>query len=90
MNNGWITDRDPTREECGDSFDCKRQFQVTIEQKTEACGYLTIAMDYVYETIRGKEVGRWKWENRLSPWKVLAWKPMSEPYIPTSKEKQMD
>lgn len=75
-NNNWITDRVPTKEECGE-FGCK-EFQVTIPQ---AEGNKTITMDFEYTTIRGKEVARWKWCGRLSPWKVLAWKPLSEPYI---------
>ena len=74
---GWITDRNPTREECGEYGHA--EFQVTIPQSK---GNKTITMDFAYETVRGKEVARWKWCDRLSPWKVLAWKPLDAPYQP--------
>lgn len=79
-NNGWITDREPTKEECGNYGN--KEFQVTIPQPD---GEKTIAMDFVYEIIKGKEVGRWKWSGRLSPWEVLAWKPLDAPYQPKDK-----
>lgn len=75
--NGWITDRIPTKEECGEYGN--REFQVTIPQPS---GNKTITMDFVYETVRGKEVARWKWCGRLPIWEVLAWKPLDEPYQP--------
>lgn len=70
---GWITDRVPTREECGDFG---KEFAVTVD----ANGIKTLVMNYVYETVRGKEVSRWKWMGRISSWKVIAWKPLPEPY----------
>ena len=76
-NNGWITDRNPTMEECGEYGHA--EFQVTIPQSK---GNKTITMDFVYETVRGKEVARWKWCDRLSVWEVLAWKPLDAPYQP--------
>lgn len=72
---GWITDRVPTKEECGRYG--SKEFQVTIPQSN---GNKTVAMDYCYETVKGKEVGRWRWSGKLSPWDVLAWKPMDAPY----------
>ena len=76
-NNGWITDRNPTREECGEYGHA--EFQVTIPQSK---GNETITMDFVYETVRGKEVARWKWHGRLPVWEVLAWKQLDAPYQP--------
>lgn len=72
---GWIADRVPTKEECGRYG--SKEFQVTIPQYN---GNKTVAMDYCYETVKGKEVGRWRWSGKLSPWDVLAWKPMDAPY----------
>lgn len=37
-------------------------------------------MEYVKEIVRNKEVVRWKWRGRISPWEVLAWMPYPEPY----------
>lgn len=71
----WITDRVPTKEECGDSF-LGKEFAVTVD----ANGIKTLAMDFIYETVRGKEVSRWKWMGRISPWKVIAWRELPEPY----------
>ena len=76
-NDSWITDRVPTKEECGEFG--HKEFQVTISQ---AEGNKTITMDFVYETVRGKEVARWKWCGRLPVWEVLAWKPLDAPYQP--------
>lgn len=70
---GWITDRIPTREECNGY---KKEFAVTVD----ANGIKTLVMDFSYETVRGKEVSRWKWRDRISPWEVIAWQPLPEPY----------
>lgn len=70
---GWITDRVPTKEEC-DGY--KKEFAVTVD----ANGIKTMVMDFVYKTVRGKEVSRWKWRDRISPWKVIAWRELPEPY----------
>lgn len=70
---GWITDRDPTKEECRGSY---QTFAVTVD----ANGLTTMAMDFTYEKVRGKEVGRWKWYDRLAPWKVIAWHHLPAPY----------
>lgn len=72
---GWITDRIPTKEECGDSPSGK-EFAVTVCAKSRK----TLVMDFVYETVRGKEVARWKWRDRISPWEVIAWHKLPEPY----------
>lgn len=72
---GWITDRIPTKEECGDSL-LGKEFAVTIDSN----GRKTMVMDFVYETVRGKEVSRWKWRDRISPWEVIAWHKLPEPY----------
>jgi len=69
----WITDRFPTKEECTNN---KKEFAVTVD----ANGMKTLVMDFEYETVRGKEVARWKWRDRLSPWEVIAWRPLPEPY----------
>ncbi len=70
---GWITDRVPTKEECRGSYET---FAVTVN----ANGLKTMAMDFVYEEVRGREVCRWKWHDRLSPWEVIAWYHFPEPY----------
>lgn len=72
---GWITDRIPTKEECGDSPSGK-EFAVTVCANSRK----TLVMDFVYETVRGKEVAHWKWRDRISPWEVIAWHKLPEPY----------
>lgn len=72
---GWITGRTPTKEECGNYG---KTFNVTVD----ANGLQTMSMKFEYETVRGKEVCGWKWFDRLSPWEVIAWKPLPEPYRP--------
>lgn len=71
--NGWIIDRVPTKEECNGY---EKEFAVTVD----ANGIKTLVMDFVYETVRGKEVSRWKWRDRISPWEVIAWHKLPEPY----------
>ena len=78
--NGWITDRIPTKEECGDFR--RNWFQTTVD----ANGLHTIPMQYEYTTSRGKEISRWLAYGRISPWEVIAWKPMDEPYKPEKGE----
>lgn len=70
----WIlcSDRMPTKEEC-ESF---KIFQTTINTENS----VTVLMNFVYETVGNKEVGRWIWGGGVSPWEVIAWKPLSEPY----------
>lgn len=76
-NDDWIpcSERLPSKEECGTYG--SGEFQVTIPQYD---GNKTTVMDYEYTTVRGKEISRWKWNGRLSPWEVIAWKPLSEPF----------
>ncbi len=76
-NNGWIpcSERLPSKEECG-AYGSK-EFQVTIPQ---SCRNKTISMHFAYETVRGKEVARWKWRGSISPWEVIAWKNLDAPY----------
>ena len=73
---GWIKckDRLPTEKECGDY---RGHFLVTVY----ANKHTTMYMEYEYTTVRGKEVGRWIWNDRVNiPWEVIAWQPLPEPY----------
>ena len=70
----WITDRNPTKEECG-------QYGKIFQTTVYASDPKNIPMQFVYETVRGKEIGRWKWNGKISPWEVVAWKNLDEPYI---------
>lgn len=73
---GWITDRIPTKEECGNY---QEHFLVTVY----ADELKTLCMEYEYADIRGEEVGRWIWCGRVNiPWKVIAWRKFPEPYRP--------
>ena len=76
--NGWITDRIPTKEECG-AFG-RGWFLATVNANATT----TIPMQYEYTTVRGKEVSRWLAYGRVSPWNVIAWMPLPEPYKPTN------
>lgn len=40
----------------------------------------TTTMNFVKEKVRGKTVKRWRWKTMLSPWTVIAWKPLPKPY----------
>lgn len=44
---------------------------ITTYNVTTSNGIVT-AMDWENTTIRGKEVSRWLWKERLSPWEVIA------------------
>lgn len=73
---GWIKckDRLPTKKECGDY---RGNFIVTVYTNK----LTTLYMDYEYAIVRGKEVGRWIWNDRVNiPWEVIAWQPLPEPY----------
>lgn len=39
-----------------------------------------VAVDYEKTQVRGKEVIRWLWNNRICPWDVIAWMPYPEAY----------
>lgn len=72
----WIpcSERLPSKEECSKY---REAFIVTVD----ANGLKTMAMEFEYTTIRGKEIGRWIWYDRVNiPWEVIAWKPLPDPY----------
>lgn len=71
---GWIYDRTPTKEECGR---WRGKFLVTVCANEPTVMY----MEYEYTEIRGKEVGRWIWCDKVNiPWEVIAWRKFPEPY----------
>lgn len=49
--------------------------------KTNAYGKSkgVISQDYVTRTVRGKQIRRWEWNNRVSPWITTHWMPLPEP-----------
>lgn len=74
----WITGRNPTKEECGKSG--RKDFQVTIicDGKPQ-----TLVMSFCCGSASGNS--RWEYKDRESQRKVIAWKPLSDPYIPTEE-----
>ncbi len=73
---GWICDRAPTKEECGR---WRGKFLVTVYANKPTVMY----MEYEYTEIRGKEVGRWIWCDKVNiPWEVIAWRKFPDPYRP--------
>lgn len=71
---GWIYDRIPTKEECGR---WRGKFLVTVYANEPT----VMHMEYEYTEIRGKEVGRWIWCDKVNiPWEVVAWRKFPEPY----------
>ena len=73
---GWIYDRVPTKEECGR---WRGKILVTVYTNEPTVMY----MEYKYTEIRGKEVGRWIWCDKVNiPWEVVAWRKFPEPYRP--------
>lgn len=36
-------------------------------------------MRYVERTVRGKQVRRFEWQGRISPWEIIYWQPLPEP-----------
>lgn len=74
--NAWIYDRVPTKEECGR---WRGKFLVTVYANEPTVMY----MEYEYTEIRGKEVGRWIWCDKVNiPWEVIARRKFPEPYRP--------
>ncbi len=72
---GWIKckDRLPTKKECGNY---RGRFIVTVYTNK----LTTLYMEYEYAIVRGKEVGRWIWNDRVNiPWEVIAWQPLPKP-----------
>jgi len=57
-------------------------FLVTAECDTWNPRRKTLVAEWENTTVRGKPVSRWIRMDRLFPamWKVVAWKPLSEPY----------
>lgn len=43
-------------------------------------GNKVLSMEYVVKEIRGKEVIRWEWLGKISPWNIIAWMPYPEPF----------
>lgn len=39
-----------------------------------------IPMQWENTTVRGKDVSRWVWQGRISPWEVIAWMPLPKPF----------
>lgn len=39
-----------------------------------------VAVSYVKTTVRGKEILRWEWQGRISPWDIIAYMPYPEAY----------
>lgn len=39
-----------------------------------------VAMKYIKTELRNKEVVRWEWCGRVSPWEVIAWMPFPDAY----------
>ncbi len=73
---GWIYDRAPTKEECGR---WRGKFLVTVYANEPTVMY----MEYEYAEIRGKEVSRWIWRDKVNiPWEVIAWRKFPDPYHP--------
>ena len=77
-NDGWIMGRNPTKEECNN---WRKTFQATIYQGAgEELYTTTVVLQYEYTMVRGKEVSRWLFKDKISPWQPIAWKPLDEPY----------
>jgi len=34
-----------------------------------------VSMNYVTIKVRGKEITRWEYNGRISPWEIIAWMP---------------
>ena len=76
----WIlcSKRLPSKEECRG---WRGTFQATILLGSGDKRYTTtVVLQYEYTTVRGKEVSRWLFKERIAPWEPIAWKPLSEPY----------
>lgn len=70
----WI----PCSERLPETDNFRTGFEVTY--KTENGKYKVTSMKWENTVVRGKKVSRWIWNDRIAPWKVVAWKPFSEPY----------
>lgn len=52
----------------------RTEFNVTTETG------VVRSMDWENTIVRGEPVSRWIWQGRISPWEVVAWMPLPEPY----------
>lgn len=52
----------------------RTEFNVTTETG------MVRSMDWENTIVRGEPVSRWIWQGRISPWEVVAWMPLPEPY----------
>lgn len=72
----WI----PVSERLPKTDNWRTTFNVTTKQGK------VMSMEWENATVRGKSVSRWVWIDRISPWEVIAWMPLPEPYKARSKE----
>ena len=76
MDNWILTkERIPNQSESG--YDKEYQVTVLINQHPK-----TLVMQHIYGTLTKNEEPHWEWRGRYSPYPVIAWKPLSAPYIP--------
>lgn len=66
-----ITDQLPPEPKLGENKD----YLVTTDNG------LVLVFSYHKTMVRKKEVLRWEWHNRLTPWKVVAWMEFPEPFV---------
>ena len=48
----------------------------------------TLVVEWENTTVRGKDVSRWIWNDRLFPgeWEIIAWQPLPSPYKPAAEQ----
>lgn len=48
----------------------------------------TLVVEWENTTVRGKDVSRWIWNDRLFPeeWEIIAWQPLPSPYRPAPEQ----
>ena len=48
----------------------------------------TLVVEWENTTVRGKDVSRWIWNDRLFPeeWEIIAWQPLPAPYRPAPEQ----
>ena len=48
----------------------------------------TLVVEWENTTVRGKDVSRWIWNDRLFPeeWEIIAWQPLPSPYKPATEQ----
>lgn len=68
-----------------------KEYRTTL-LATVSCEYWknnkTLVVEWENTTVRGKDVSRWIWNDRLFPedWVIIAWQPLPEPYRPDPKQ----